>query len=100
MKLIIVSAFVALCAAPLVAGPAQQAPLGIVSDWTLITFTTGIRKTVRRWPHPERPRWLQSWYLHHREAWWPESNPRHREAVPGIRETGACPCRLSFDFSL
>ena len=39
-----------------------------------ITFTTGIRKTV-----------------HHREAWWPESNPRHREAVPGIPRDWSLP---------
>jgi len=46
------------------------------------------------------PRWLQSWYLHHREAWWPESNPRHREAVQASERLELAPVGLSFDFSL
>ena len=92
MKLIIVSAFVALCAAPLVAGPAQQAPLGIVSDWTLHHVHYRDSKDSAAMARIQKdPRWLQSWYLHHREAWWPESNPRHREAVPGIPRDWSLP---------
>ena len=25
------------------------------------------------------PRWVQNWYLRHREAWWPKHHRRHRE---------------------
>ena len=47
-------------------------PLGMVSDWThhhvLYPDSRDLLSMVRL---RDDPRWLQSWYLRHPEAWWP-----------------------------
>jgi hypothetical protein len=55
------------------------APQGIVSDWTQRHVLYPESKDESVMERSQRdPRWLQSWYLRHPEAWWP-GNPRgHR----------------------
>jgi len=57
-----------------------HAPLGIVSDWThhhlLYPDPGAVFDTSRM--HDD-PRWLQNWYIRHREAWWPASHPRRHK---------------------
>ena len=81
MKGIVAGIVLVLTAQALVGQPAPHVPLGIVSDWTNHhvlypdskddSVMAGIRRD---------PRWLQNWYLRHREPWWPK---RHRS--PGKR---------------
>ena len=85
MKLVFVSALMALAATPpLIAAPAQQAPLGIVSDWTRhhVLYAESKNDSVRA-PIQADVRWLQSWYLHHPAAWWPERGHKRGEAGKG-----------------
>ena len=61
---------------PVTTAPAHR-PLGIVSDWSqhhvLFPATNNPAKLARV---QKDPRWTQSWYLHHRESWWPGSQRR------------------------
>jgi hypothetical protein len=81
MKLAFVSALMALVATPLTAAPAQQAPLGIVSDWTHhhILYPDSTNHSVMARIQKD-PRWLRSWNLRHPEAWWPEYARKRGEA--------------------
>ena len=55
----------------------EHAPVGIVSDWTHHHLL--YPDSQANAPIPDDPRERQSWYLHHREAWWPQYHPqRHR----------------------
>ncbi len=58
---------------PVAAAPAHR-PLGIVSDWSQhhILFPATSNSAVLARVQKD-PRWTHSWYLHHRENWWPGS---------------------------
>jgi hypothetical protein len=65
--------------------PAQTAPAGVVSDWThhhvLYPDSRDPGALARS---QSDPRWRQSWYLRHQEAWWPQyrrhgRKPKHRD---------------------
>jgi hypothetical protein len=85
MKLAFIGTLLVLAAAPLIGAPAEQAPLGIVSDWThhhvLYPDSKNDSATARIQKDPRR---LQSWYLRHPEAWWPEYDHIHRKPTRGI----------------
>jgi len=56
----------------------QHTRVGVVSDWTqrnLLFSTTNNRALLAR--AQKDPRWVQSWYLHHRGAWWTGSPRRN-----------------------
>ena len=78
MKGIVVGVVFALTAQLLAGQTAPRVPLGIVSDWTHHhvlypdSKDDSVRARIRR-----DPRWVQNWYLRHREAWWPEHHRRH-----------------------
>lgn len=78
MKGIVVGVVFALTAQLLAGQTAPRVPLGIVSDWTHHhvlypdSKDDSVRARIRR-----EPRWVQNWYLRHREAWWPEHHRRH-----------------------
>jgi hypothetical protein len=80
MRGIVVGFVVALTAQVLVGQTAPHVPLGIVSDWTHHhvlypeSKDDSVMARIRR-----DPRWVQNWYLRHREAWWPEHHRRPRE---------------------
>src|ERR1039457_1005877 len=80
VKGIVVGIVFALTAQALVSQPAPHVPLGIVSDWTHHhvlypdSKDDSVMARIRR-----DPRWVQNWYLRHREAWWPEHHRRPRE---------------------
>jgi hypothetical protein len=52
--------------------------IGVVSDWSQrqVLFPATNNPAVLARVQKD-PRWAQSWYLHHREAWWPRSQRRH-----------------------
>ncbi len=56
-----------------------QTPQSVVSDWTtrhaLYPQSNNPALVVRQ--HGD-PRWLNSWYLRHREAWWPQQHSQQR----------------------
>jgi len=63
-----------LTAQVLVGRPATpHVPLGIVSDWTHRYILYPHSKDDSAMSRIRQdPRWVQSWYLRHREVWWPE----------------------------
>jgi hypothetical protein len=65
-------AFVGQAASQVPSGIGEQAPQGIVSDWTnrhvLYPSSNDAAVTMR---NQRDPRWLQNWYLRHGDAWWP-----------------------------
>lgn len=61
----------------------RRVPLGIVSDWThhhSLFPESKNASAMARFQHD--PRWVQSWYLRHRENWWPGRHTRR----PTVRE--------------
>jgi hypothetical protein len=56
--------------------PAPHVPKGIVLDWTHrhVLYPDSFDESVMA-RFRKDPRWEQSWYLRHREAWWPENHP-------------------------
>jgi hypothetical protein len=79
MKSIVVAILCALTAQALVGQSAQHVPLGIVSDWTHrhVLFPDSKDNSVMARIQRD-PRWVQNWYLRHREAWWSEYHRGHR----------------------
>jgi len=78
MKGITAGILVGLSALMHMAKPAPRVPVGIVSDWThhhLLHPDSAEASVMAR--IRSDPRWLQSWYLRHPEAWWPERRPGH-----------------------
>ncbi len=62
-------------------GAPQHARLGIVSDWSYRHILYSPPKSLDQAMRLAKdPRWTQSWYLHHREAWWPGSSRRGKKA--------------------
>lgn len=59
----------------------RHVPLGIVSDWThhhaLYPESTNASVMAR---FQNDPRWVQNWYLRHRERWWPGHHPERPNA--------------------
>jgi len=81
MKLLVaVTVIVYVFAVPLLtAQTATHVPLGMVSDWThhhILYPDSGDLFAMAGLRHD--PRWLQSWYLRHPEAWWPMHVARTR----------------------
>jgi hypothetical protein len=66
----------AMTAQVLAAKPAPHVPKSIVSDWTQrhVLYPDSKNESVLA-QYREDPRWELSWYLRHREAWWPEFHP-------------------------
>jgi hypothetical protein len=103
MKRIVVGIVCALTAQVLVGQSTPDVPLGIVSDWTHRhvlypdSKDDSVMARIRR-----DPRWVQNWYLRHREAWWPESHRRQRErrdwTVP-LAASSATAFEPLFDFA-
>ena len=80
MKPIVVGIVLALAAQVLVGQTAPPVPVGIVSDWTHHHVLYPDSTDGPAIPETETdPRWVQSWYLRHREAWWPEQGLKHRQ---------------------
>jgi hypothetical protein len=82
MKSIVVAILCALTAQALVGQSAQHVPLGIVSDWTHrhVLFPDSKDNSVMARIQRD-PRWVQNWYLRHREAWWSEYHRGHRAGI-------------------
>src|SRR5208283_2970965 len=80
MKSIVVGIVFALSAQVLVGQPAPHVPQGIVSDWTHhhVLYPDSKDDSAMARVRSD-PRWVQNWYLRHREAWWPKHPRRHRE---------------------
>jgi hypothetical protein len=80
MKRIVVGIVLALAAHVLMGQTALHVPLGIVSDWTHHHVLYPVLTDGPAMPEAETdPRWVQNWYLRHREAWCPEQGPKHRQ---------------------
>lgn len=74
---------VAVLSAHILAGkPAPHVPKGIVSDWTHRHVLYKESSDSATASFGEDPRWEQSWYLRHREAWWPEDRDEHERRLP------------------
>ena len=70
-----------LAAQGLASKPAPHVPKGIVSDWTQRHILFSDANHESKLAHFRNdPRREQSWYLRHREAWWPESH--HKPSAP------------------
>ena len=74
---------------------ATHRPQGIVSDWThhhlLFPYTTDASVMAKL---QNDPRWRQSWYLQHRESWWPEF--RRRRHWKGVGRDWSVPLGTAF----
>jgi hypothetical protein len=80
VKGIVVGIVLALTAQALVSQPAPHVPVGIVSDWTHHHVLYPDSKDASVMAQIRRdPRWMQNWYLRHREAWWPKRHPVPRK---------------------
>jgi len=75
-KGIVVGIVFALTAQVLAGKPAPHVPKSIVSDWTHrhVLYPDSKDESVMA-KFRNDPRWEQSWYLRHQEAWWPEYRP-------------------------
>jgi hypothetical protein len=84
MKSLILSSFFACSLQLLVAQSSPPVPQSVVSDWTQhhILYPDSTDPSVMGQIRKD-PRWLQNWYLRHREAWWRE---RHHWRGEGWRE--------------
>ncbi len=82
IRVLVVAIVFTLTAQVLASRPSPHVPKSIVSDWSQrhVLYPDSKDDSV---PAPFRndPRWEQSWYLRHREAWWPEYRPE-----PGLRD--------------
>ena len=70
---------IALAAQALGAKPEPRDPQGIVSDWTHhhVLYPKANDESAKSGVEVE-PRWTHSWYLRHRETWWPGPRRRHQ----------------------
>jgi hypothetical protein len=93
VKGIVVGIVFALTAQALVSQSAPHVPLGIVSDWTHhhVLYPDSQDDSVMARIQKD-PRWVQNWYLRHREAWWPE---HHRWPGKGRRRDWSVPLMAS-----
>jgi hypothetical protein len=97
-------AFVGQTASPVSAGIGEHSPHGVISDWTnrhvLFPDSKDESVTIR---NQSDPRWLQSWYLRHPEAWWPQQGHWRRErrdwSVPLSANPSTSAFEPLFDFS-
>jgi len=73
MKGVIVATVFSLAAQALMAQSATHVRRGVVSDWTQhhVLFPDSKDESVVARLRKD-PRWEQSWYLRHRDAWWPQ----------------------------
>lgn len=79
MKSIVLAILCTLTGQTLVGQSAPHVPLGIVSDWTHHHVLYPVSKDDSVMAQLQRdPRWVQNWYLRHREAWWPGHHRGHR----------------------
>jgi len=80
MKGIVAGIVFALTAQVLVGQTAPHVPLGIVSDWSHhhVLYPDSKDDSAMARVRSD-PRWVQNWYLRHREAWWPKHHRRQRE---------------------
>jgi hypothetical protein len=97
-------AFVGQIASPVPAGIGEQAPFGIVSDWTnrhVLYPDSKDESVIAR--NQRDPRWLQNWYLRHTEAWWPQQGHWRRDrrdwSVPLSANPATSAFEPLFDFS-
>lgn len=76
MKIVLAGVVAVLSAHILTSKPAPHVPKGIVSDWAqrYLRYPESQDESVMA-RYRRDPRWEQSWYLRHREAWWPEYHP-------------------------
>jgi hypothetical protein len=75
-----------LAAQGLASQPAPHVPKGIVSDWTQRhVFFSDAKDESKLAQFRNDPRREQSWYLRHRETWWPESH--HKPITPANAST-------------
>jgi hypothetical protein len=81
MKSIVAGVLWALAAQTLLGQSAPHVPLGIVSDWTHHHVLYPHSKDDSVMARLQRdPRWVQNWYLRHREVWWSEHHRGHRSS--------------------
>jgi hypothetical protein len=76
MKTAFLGIALALTGHMLASKPAPHVPKGIVSDWTqrhVLYPDSQDESAMSRFRAD--PRWEQTWYLKHRETWWPEYHP-------------------------
>jgi hypothetical protein len=96
IKGVVVSIVFALTVQVLVGKPLPHVPLGIVSDWTHRHVLYPDSKDDSLMARNRRDlRWVQNWYLHHREAWWPEHHRRPGKAHEGSRRDWSVPLAAS-----
>ena len=77
----VIAIVVAMTAQVLASKPAPHVPKSIVSDWTQRHVLFPDSKNETALPKFRKdPRQEQSWYLRHREAWWPEDH--HMPSAP------------------
>ena len=102
MKGIVIGIVFALTAQVALGQHASHVPLGIVSDWTHRHVLYPDSKDYSMMARIQRdPRWVQNWYLRHREAWWQK---HHRWPRKGSRRDWSVPLGTSafeplFDFT-
>jgi hypothetical protein len=96
VKGIVVGAVFALTAQVVVSKNAPHVPLGIISDWTHhhVLYPDSKDDSVRARTRRD-PRWLQNWYLRHREAWWSEDHRGLGEADGGNHRDWSVPLSAS-----
>jgi len=73
MKGIVVGIVWALSAQVLLGQTAPHVPVGVVSDWAQrhVLYPDSKDNSVMARTRRD-PRWMQNWYLRHREVWWPD----------------------------
>ena len=102
MKRVVLGIVFTLTAQALVGQTAPHVHLGIVSDWTQHHVLYPDSKDDSAMARIRRdPRWVQNWYLRHREAWWQK---HHRWPRKGSRRDWSVPLGTSafeplFDFT-
>ena len=100
MKAIVVILLIALAAPFVAAQSAPPAPQSIVSDWTqhhaLYPDSKDSALTERL---KKDPRWLQDWYLRHRETWWQAAKRRQHSHRDWSVSLGPAPLGPIYDFT-
>ncbi len=67
---------------PSVQATPEHKPVSVVSDWTHrhVLYPESKDAAVTEQVKHD-PRWMQSWYLNHPEAWWPKRPSGHRKSA-------------------
>lgn len=80
MKRVVLGIVFTLIAPALVGQAAPHVSRGVVSDWTQHHVLYPDSKDDSAMARIRRdPRWVQNWYLRHREVWWPKRPPVPRK---------------------